>query len=800
MIGQRLLHYEIVEKLGEGGMGVVYKARDTHLDRFVAIKVLPPEKVADPERKRRFVQEAKAASALNHPNIVTVHDISSDAGHDFITMEYVAGKTLDRLIGHKGLGLKETLDYAIQATGALTKAHGAGIVHRDLKPSNIMVTGDGLVKVLDFGLAKLTETALGEDEATRTAKPHTEEGTVVGTAAYMSPEQARGEALDARTDLFSFGTVLYEMATGRPAFSGGTVAVLLDAILHKAPTAPVRLNLDCPAELERIINKALDKDRGLRYQTASDLRADLQRLKRDSDSAATVGQAAGPGIPAGRREVSKEGPPVSEPITGTSRVRKGLWLAAVLVAAVCAIAAYMRWPSPKRATPSVAVLTFTDISPAKNHEWLCLGMTDTLINVLSSIPDLRVPGSASISYYRTREVNYSEIGQRLGVKAVLEGSIQVAGKDLKVSVRLIDAASGYQIWSQVYTKSTDAVLTLQDEIALAVADKLKVTLLGEDGAKLTRHGTRDVAAYEAYVKGKSHRYEERPKDMLLARDYFDQAVRKDPSFALAFAGQAENYMVLGLYSVLPRDEAATSAVHNARRALELDPSLSEAHVSMGVIKMVFDWDWKGAETEFRRALALKPNNFDVHREYALLLVRTYRYDEAENEFLQGQRIDPLNAVLLRDLLGLYVVRGKTQEAEAVKRQLENLRPEWVRSWDGTSWSIEECKREIETDGRYPWSVGSLAVAYHQAGDSVEAGKLIRELQSLYESGREGNVACSLANVFCHLGDKEKTLDWLDRAVERKAPGLINVDRGSSFGRLLRDEPRFQAILKRVGVK
>ena len=800
MIGQRLLHYEIVEKLGEGGMGVVYKARDTHLDRFVAIKVLPPEKVADPERKRRFVQEAKAASALNHPNIVTVHDISSDAGHDFITMEYVAGKTLDRLIGHKGLGLKETLDYAIQATGALTKAHAAGIVHRDLKPSNIMVTGDGLVKVLDFGLAKLTETALGEDEATRTVKPHTEEGTVVGTAAYMSPEQARGEALDARTDLFSFGTVLYEMATGRPAFSGGTVAVLLDAILHKAPTAPVRLNLDCPAELERIINKALDKDRGLRYQTASDLRADLQRLKRDSDSAATVGQAAGPGIPAGRREVSKEGPPVSEPITGTSRVRKGLWLAAVLVAAVCAIAAYMRWPSPKRATPSVAVLTFTDISPAKNHEWLCLGMTDTLINVLSSIPDLRVPGSASISYYRTREVNYSEIGQRLGVKAVLEGSIQVAGKDLKVSVRLIDAASGYQIWSQVYTKSTDAVLTLQDEIALAVADKLKVTLLGEDGAKLTRHGTRDVAAYEAYVKGKSHRYEERPKDMLLARDYFDQAVRKDPSFALAFAGQAENYMVLGLYSVLPRDEAATSAVHNARRALELDPSLSEAHVSMGVIKMVFDWDWKGAETEFRRALALKPNNFDVHREYALLLVRTYRYDEAENEFLQGQRIDPLNAVLLRDLLGLYVVRGKTQEAEAVKRQLENLRPEWVRSWDGTSWSIEECKREIETDGRYPWSVGSLAVAYHQAGDSVEAGKLIRELQSLYESGREGNVACSLANVFCHLGDKEKTLDWLDRAVERKAPGLINVDRGSSFGRLLRDEPRFQAILKRVGVK
>ena len=800
MIGRAIAHYEIVEKLGEGGMGVVYKARDTHLDRFVAIKVLPPERVADPERKRRFVQEAKAASALNHPSIITIHDISSDAGHDFITMEYVAGKTLDRLIGHKGLGLKETLDYAIQATGALTKAHGAGIVHRDLKPSNIMVTGDGLVKVLDFGLAKLTETALGEDEATRTVKPHTEEGTVVGTAAYMSPEQARGEELDARTDLFSFGTVLYEMATGRPAFSGGTVAVLLDAILHKAPTAPVRLNLDCPAELERIINRALEKDRELRYQTTSDLRADLQRLKRDSDSVATVGQAAGPGIPAGHGEVSKEGPPVSEPITGTSRFRSGLWLAAVLVAAVCAITAYMRWPSPKRATPSVAVLPFTDISPAKSHEWLCLGMTDTLINVLSSIPDLRVPGSASISYYRTREVNYSEIGQRLGVKAVLEGSIQVAGKDLKVSVRLIDAASGYQIWSQVYTKSTDAVLTLQDEIALAVADKLKVTLLGEDGAKLTRHGTRDVAAYEAYVKGKSHRYEERPKDMLLARDYFDQAVRKDPSFALAFAGQAENYMVLGLYSVLPRDEAATSAVHNARRALELDPSLSEAHVSMGVIKMVFDWDWKGAETEFRRALALKPNNFDVHREYALLLVRTYRYDEAENEFLQGQRIDPLNAVLLRDLLGLYVVRGKTQEAEAVKRQLENLRPEWVRSWDGTSWSIEECKREIETDGRYPWSVGSLAVAYHQAGDSVEAGKLIRELQSLYESGREGNVACSLANVFCHLGDKEKTLDWLDRAVERKAPGLINVDRGSSFGRLLRDEPRFQAILKRVGVK
>jgi len=448
---------------------------------------------------------------------------------------------------------------------------------------------------------------------------------------------------------------------------------------------------------------------------------------------------------------------------------------------------------------SVAVLPFVDMSPLKDQEYFCDGMTAELINKLSNIKELKVPARTSVFFFKGKELDIRDIGKKLGVATVLDGTIQKVESRLRARVQLINIADGFNLWSEEFDREMKDVFSIQDEIALAVADKLKLTLLGEQKSKLIKHATSDVNAFETYLKGKYYRYEERPKSNLMARDYFEEAIRKDPSYAAAFAGLAESYMLLGLSSVLSRDEAAANALNAAQKALELDKNLSEAYVSMGVIKMVFDWDWKGAEAELKKAISLNPNNFDAHHEYGWLLFRTYRYDEAEKEWIHCQTMDPLNPLALRELRIFYLCRGQEGKAENIKRQLKEIRTDWAEFRENSYYSVEKASLNIQEQGRNCGSITYLAIAYIKSGNSKEASKLIEELKSLYEEGHEGNVACSLADIFDALGEKEKILTWLERAVEKKAPALINLSLCFWF-KSLQEEPRFQALLKRVGLK
>ena len=448
---------------------------------------------------------------------------------------------------------------------------------------------------------------------------------------------------------------------------------------------------------------------------------------------------------------------------------------------------------------SVAVLPFVDMSPLKDQEYFCDGMTAELINKLSNIKELKVPARTSVFFFKGKELDIRDIGKKLGVATVLDGTIQKVESRLRARVQLINIADGFNLWSEEFDREMKDVFSIQDEIALAVADKLKLTLLGEQKSKLIKHATSDVNAFETYLKGKYYRYEERPKSNLMARDYFEEAIRKDPSYAAAFAGLAESYMLLGLSSVLSRDEAAANALNAAQKALELDKNLSEAYVSMGVIKMVFDWDWKGAEAELKKAISLNPNNFDAHHEYGWLLFRTYRYDEAEKEWIHCQAMDPLNPLALRELRIYYLCRGQEGKAENIKRQLKEIRPDWAEFRENSYYSVEKASMNIQEQGRIPGFISYLAIAYIKSGNSKEASKLIEELKSLYEEGHEGNVACGLADIFDELGEKEKTLTWLERAVEKKAPALINLSL-CYWLKSLQEEPRFQALLKRVGLK
>jgi serine/threonine-protein kinase len=750
-IGSRIGPYEILALLGAGGMGEVYRARDTRLLRDVAVKTLPIDFAQDPERMRRFEQEARSTGALSHPNILAVYDVGTDGPVAYFVVELLEGEPLRSLLSREQLSARSAVHYGVQIASGLAAAHGKGIIHRDLKPENIFLTRDGIIKILDFGLAKLAKPESEQSASQLPTTPTTDPGILVGTVSYMSPEQVRGQDVNERSDIFSFGIILFEMLAGTRPFRGTTSADLMSSILRDEADYNSLVH-SCPAELIRVLAHCLEKNPSNRFQSTRDLTFALRMIEANL-------------------------------FVDTSKEQKRL--------------------KSDAQTHSIAVLPFIDMSPQKDHEYFCDGLAEELINALTKIESLRVAARTSAFQYKSHQADIREIGRQLNVETILDGSVRKAGKRLRITAELIGTTDGYHMWSEKYDRDFDDIFSIQDEIAHTIVQTLQLKLTESTDKKLVQRYTNDMEAYNLYLKGRHHWRSRTHSGLQKSIEYFQEAIQKDPQYALAYSGLADSFSILGFYAFIPAMEAYSKAMEAAEQSLKLDPMLAEGHLSLGAVFLYFDYNWTRGEAAIKRSIELDPKLAVAHCWYSGFLTLAGRYDESAIEAQKALELDPLSP-LFASFAGFNLIwrRQYDQALNELYKALE-IDPQFLLAvwYSGMAYmnkgayekAIEYLQRSVEISEESSFFQSYLAMAYGFAGDNKRANELLEKMKKTAET--KYVAPFHFARGYLGLKQIDQVFIELEKAYQERNV-LIYLPNAPEFDSI-RSDPRFNAILSKV---